>query len=160
MAWPGLGSWIERRAFRSPRDTALRTLDGELSYEAFRRSVRSVAGRLRAEGVSAGDRVAFHGENHPLALASLFAARSVGAIWVPILATRRESEVVSILRDSTPRALIRAHPETHPETDVLELSAEELAAAPEAAPQPAPTWSPAISRSSPTPRGAPAIRKA
>jgi fatty-acyl-CoA synthase len=117
MAWPGLGSWIERRAFRSPADAALRTADGELSYEDFARLVRSVAGRLRAEGLSPGDRIAYHGENHPLALASLFAARSIGAIWVPILATRRESEVVSIVRDSSPRALIRADPDTHPETE-------------------------------------------
>src|SRR5947207_15674688 len=117
MTWPGLGSWIERWAIRAPADTAIRTANAQLSYEDVAGSVGSVAGRLLAAGVEPGDRVAYHGENHPLALASLFAARSIGAIWIPILAKRRESEVVSILRDSTPRVLIRAHPDTHPETD-------------------------------------------
>ncbi|MFL5766569.1 MAG: AMP-binding protein [Actinomycetota bacterium] len=137
MTWPGLGSWIERRAFRAPGDAALRTVGGELSYEGFAGVARSVAARLLAEGVSAGDRVAYHGDNRPLALASLFASRSIGAVWVPILATRRESEVVSILRDSSPRALIRAEPGSHPETDVLELSGEELTDAPPPPPLPA-----------------------
>lgn len=92
--------------------------------------VGSIAARLLQERVAPGDRVAYNGDNRPLALASLFAARSIGAIWVPILVTRRESEVDSILRDSSPRVLIRADPETYPATDVLELSAEELADAP------------------------------
>jgi fatty-acyl-CoA synthase len=108
MTWPGLGSWIERHAIRAPRDRALRTANARLSYEGLAGLVRAIAGRVLPAGVEPGDRAAYHGENHPLALASLFAVRSIGAIWVPILATRREGEVVSIERDSTPRADPRA----------------------------------------------------
>ena len=126
MGAPGLGTWIERRARRAPGDAALIVGGAELSYLELAARIRSFAAALTARGIAAGDRVAYHGGNHPAALVSVFATAAVGAIWAPIHPARPEDEVRVILRDATPRLLIRADPETHPDAGVPELEATGL----------------------------------
>lgn len=126
MRFPGVGTWIERRAVRSPSDVALVTEVGTRSYLEFAREIRAIAGLLERYGIGFGDRVAFHGQNHPAALSSLFASAALGAVWVPIHPARPEVEVRSVLEDSGARLLIRASPATHPDMDVTEVEATEI----------------------------------
>ena len=112
-----------RRAARSPSDVALETEDGSRSYADLAREIGAAAGMLRRRGIDVGDRVAFHGRNHPSALVSLFATTAIGAAWVPIHPARPEDEVRSVLEDSGARLLIRASPATHPDVGIPELEA-------------------------------------
>lgn len=136
MAAPGLGTWIERRARRAPNDVALLAAGTAFSNLELAGRIRSFTAALAADGIVPGDRVAYHGVNHPAALISLFAASAVGAIWVPIHAARREDEVVTILRDAEPRLLVRAEPDTHPDAGVDEVDGDDLVAADDDAPPP------------------------
>lgn len=141
MAFPGLGSWIERRAATSPSDIAL-IVDGDsLTYRRLADDVRRVVGILRGRGIGPGDRVAFHGRNDPAALTSLFGTTAIGAVWVPIHPARPDDEVRAVLDDAEPRLLIRARPRSHPETGVPELEAADLSGD-DHAPEPLPAWQP------------------
>jgi fatty-acyl-CoA synthase len=126
MGFPGLGTWVERRAARSPDDVALIAASGARSYRELAGDVRAMASELRRRGVGPGDRVAFHGVNHPAALISCFATTAIGAVWVPIHPARPEDEVRSVLDDSGAGWLVRASPRTHPDTGVPEVEAEEF----------------------------------
>jgi fatty-acyl-CoA synthase len=126
MGFAGLGTWVERRAARSPSSIALVTPDASRSYADLAREIRAAATMLRERGIGVGDRVAFHGGNHPSALVSLFATTAIGAVWVPIHPARPEDEVLSVLRDSDARLLIRASPATHPDAGVPEVEATEF----------------------------------
>ena len=126
MGFAGLGTWIERRAARSPSSIALVTADASRSYADLARDIRATATMLRRRGIGVGDRVAFHGRNHPSALVSLFATTAIGAVWVPIHPARPEDEVRSVLRDSDARLLVRAFPASHPDAGVPEVEATEF----------------------------------
>jgi fatty-acyl-CoA synthase len=132
MRFPGLGSWIERRAARSPNDVALIAEGTTRTYLDLATDVRAIAALLQRNGVGPGDRVAYHGTNHPAGLGSLFAAVSIGAVWVPIHPARPEGEVLAVLADAEPRVLIRASPATRPETEALVFEADELEGDPDA----------------------------
>ena len=123
MGFAGLGTWIERRAARSPESAALVTEDAARSYADLAREIAAAAAMLRQHGIGIGDRVAFHGGNHPFALVSLFATTAIGAGWVPIHPARPEDEVRSVLEDSGARLLIRASPATHPDAGIPEVEA-------------------------------------
>jgi fatty-acyl-CoA synthase len=126
MAFPGLGSWIERRAATSPSDIALIVDGSSLTYRRLADDVRRVVGILRRRGVGPGERVAFHGRNDPAALTSLFGTSAIGAVWVPIHPGRPEDEVLAVLDDSDASLLIRADPRSHPDPGIPELEAAEL----------------------------------
>jgi len=96
MGFAGLGTWIERRAARSQASAALVTEDATRSYADLAREIGAAATMLRQGGIGIGDRVAFHGGNHPFALVSLFATTAIGAAWVPIHPARPEDEVRSV----------------------------------------------------------------
>jgi len=110
----GIGSWIRRRAASAPNAAAL--VFGELvrSYGELAARVDRLAAVLRQRGVEAGDRVAYQGANHPLALESLFATATLGAVWVPILPGRSVAEVEHILADAGVRLLLRDGVEATP----------------------------------------------
>ena len=91
---------MERRAARSPSDIALIGDGRARSYLELANEARAIAELLQRNGVVRGDRVAFHGRNHPVALGSLFATAAIGAVWVPIHPARPEDEVRSVLEDS------------------------------------------------------------
>jgi fatty-acyl-CoA synthase len=126
MGFAGLGTWIERRAARSPASIALVADDVSRSYADLAWEIRAAAAMLRTQGIGVGDRVAFHGRNHPFALVSLFATTAIGAAWIPIHPARPEDEVRSVLEDSGARLLVRASPATHPDTGVPEVEAAEF----------------------------------
>ncbi|HEX6843843.1 MAG TPA: AMP-binding protein [Actinomycetota bacterium] len=134
MRFPGLASWIERRARRDGDDVALVTHAGVHTYRDLAGGAARVAALLQREGVRPGDRVAFHGVNDPLALTSLFGAARAGVVWVPIHPGRPEDEVREVLDDAGARLLFRASPDTLPDLDIPVVEAEGLNAGGEAPP--------------------------
>ncbi|MET7683564.1 long-chain fatty acid--CoA ligase [Streptomyces sp. NPDC005423] len=107
----GLGSWPARRARKTPHRTAL--VHGEVStdYRTLYTRTSRLAHALRARGVRRGDRVAYLGPNHPAYLETLFAAGTLGAVFVPLNTRLAAPEIAYQLADSGARALI--HDPTH-----------------------------------------------
>jgi fatty-acyl-CoA synthase len=133
MGHPGLGSWIERRAERSPNEVAVIARDVRRSYRELAAEVRAIAGRLARMGIAPGDRVAFHGRNDPSAPSTLFATAFIGAVWVPIHPARPQDEVAQILEDAEAALVIRAGPGSSPPADVPTIELDELASDPRSA---------------------------
>ena len=80
----GLGAWPERRWRISPERDAIWFEGRTTSHAGFAERVRRTASALAGLGVSAGDRVAWTGGNHPSALETLYACGQLAAIWVPV----------------------------------------------------------------------------
>jgi len=78
----GVGSWIARRARRTPDRAAVFHGDDRLTYAQLHDRVTRLAHGLRGLGVRRGDRVAYLGPNHPAFLETLFAAGTLGAILI------------------------------------------------------------------------------
>ncbi|MER6162287.1 o-succinylbenzoate--CoA ligase [Streptomyces sp. NPDC001868] len=102
----GLGSWPARRARKTPQRTALIHGDTRLTYgELYERTTR-LAHALRASGVRRGDRIAYLGPNHPSYLETLFAAGTLGAVFVPLNTRLAGPEIAYQLADSGAKALV------------------------------------------------------
>ncbi|MGP4007278.1 o-succinylbenzoate--CoA ligase [Streptomyces sp. 4N124] len=102
----GLGSWPARRARKTPHRTAL--IHGETTFtyaELYDRTTR-LAHALRARGVRRGDRIAYLGPNHPSYLETLFAAGTLGAVFVPLNTRLAGPEIAYQLADSGAKALV------------------------------------------------------
>ncbi|MFF4055670.1 long-chain fatty acid--CoA ligase [Streptomyces sp. NPDC001668] len=104
----GLGSWPARRARKTPHRTALIHGDTTLSYADLHIRVTRLAHALRARGIRRGDRVAYLGPNHPSYLETLFAAGTLGAVFVPLNTRLAGPEIGYQLSDSGARALVYA----------------------------------------------------
>ncbi len=104
----GVGSWISRRAQRTPGRVAIVCGGRELTYAGLDRRVAALAAALRGLGVRRGDRIAYLGPNHPAFLETLFAAGSLGAIFVPLNTRLAAPELAGILADSGAGTLIYA----------------------------------------------------
>ncbi|UUU26188.1 o-succinylbenzoate--CoA ligase [Streptomyces sp. DSM 40750] len=104
----GLGSWPARRARKTPQRTALIHGDTSITYgELYERTTR-LAHALRASGVRRGDRIAYLGPNHPSYLETLFAAGTLGAVFVPLNTRLAGPEIAYQLADSGAKALVYA----------------------------------------------------
>lgn len=102
----GVGSWIARRARRTPDRAAVFHGDDRLTYAQLHDRVTRLAHGLRGLGVRRGDRVAYLGPNHPAFLETLFAAGTLGAILVPLNTRLAAPELARHLADSGTRTLI------------------------------------------------------
>ncbi|MDX3842493.1 o-succinylbenzoate--CoA ligase [Streptomyces europaeiscabiei] len=102
----GLGSWPARRARKTPQRTALIHGDTSITYgELYERTTR-LAHALRASSVRRGDRIAYLGPNHPSYLETLFAAGTLGAVFVPLNTRLAGPEIAYQLADSGAKALV------------------------------------------------------
>ena len=99
----GVGSWIARRARRTPDRVAFVHGDDRLTYAQLHDRVIRLAHGLRGLGVRRGDRVAYLGPNHPAFLETLFAAGALGAILVPLNTRLAAPELARHLADSGSR---------------------------------------------------------
>ncbi len=104
----GIGSWIHRRRRKSAGRTALISSSGELSYETLADRIDQLTNALADRGVGKGDRVAYLGDNHPAFLETLFAAGTLGAIFVPLNTRLAPPEVRFALQDSASRVLVHS----------------------------------------------------
>src|SRR6516225_10745229 len=102
----GVGSWIARRARRTPDRVAVFHGDDRLTYAQLHDRVTRLAHGLRGLGVRRGDRVAYLGPNHPAFLETLFAAGTLGAILIPLNTRLAAPELARHLADSGSRTLI------------------------------------------------------
>src|ERR1019366_30421 len=80
----GVGSWISRRARRTPDRVAVVHEGRAPTYRDLQERVSGLAGALRGLGVGRGDRLAYLGPNHQAYLETLFAAGTLGAVFVPL----------------------------------------------------------------------------
>ncbi|QIY99623.1 o-succinylbenzoate--CoA ligase [Streptomyces sp. S1D4-11] len=104
----GLGSWPARRARKTPHRTALIHGGTTVSYaELYARTTR-LAHALRALGLRRGDRIAYLGPNHPSYLETLFAAGTLGAVFVPLNPRLAGPEIAYQLSDSGAKVLVYA----------------------------------------------------
>ncbi|MEV5383593.1 o-succinylbenzoate--CoA ligase [Streptomyces sp. NPDC052721] len=104
----GLGSWPARRARKTPHRTALIHGDRSVTYAELNERTTRLAHALRARGVRRGDRIAYLGPNHPAYLETLFAAGTLGAVFVPLNIRLAGPEIAYQLADSGAKALVHA----------------------------------------------------
>ncbi|MDV9168706.1 long-chain fatty acid--CoA ligase [Streptomyces sp. W16] len=107
----GLGSWPARRARKTPHRTALVHGGSSTDYGTLHTRTTRLAHALRTSGVRRGDRIAYLGPNHPSYLETLFAAGTLGAVFVPLNARLTAPEIAYQLADSGARILV--HGPTH-----------------------------------------------
>ncbi|WBO62079.1 acyl-CoA synthetase [Streptomyces camelliae] len=110
----GIGSWPARRARKTPDRIAIVHEDDEITYRALYQRVLRLAHALRALGVARGDRIAYLGPNHPAFLETLFAAGTLGAVFVPLNSRLAAVELAYNLNDSGSTVLV--HSAEHTET--------------------------------------------
>ncbi|MFI9005997.1 long-chain fatty acid--CoA ligase [Actinosynnema sp. NPDC053489] len=104
----GLGGWPARRALMSPDRTAIVHSGRSITYAELAARVDRAAHRLRAEGVRAGDRVAYLGPNHPSFVETMFATHALGAVFVPVNTRLAAPELDHVLTDSGASVLVHA----------------------------------------------------
>src|SRR6185312_13611517 len=102
----GLGSWPARRARKTPHRTALVHGGTTVTYGELHTRTTRLAHALRARGVRRGDRIAYLGPNHPSYLETLFAAGTLGAVFVPLNTRLAGPEIAYQLADSGAKALV------------------------------------------------------
>jgi fatty-acyl-CoA synthase len=102
----GVGSWTARRARKSPERIAVLHEGAELTYAQLHERVARLAAALRGLGVTAGDRVAFLGPNHPAFFETMFATWAAGGIFVPLNMRLAGPELAHHLADSGSQVLI------------------------------------------------------
>ena len=95
------------RAVRAhPDHTALVYYGRRYSYEEFWREAGRFAEQLRSDGIRPGDRVALYLPNSPLYPIALFGILRTGAIAVQISPLYLGDDLVTLLRDSEPWAIV------------------------------------------------------
>ncbi|KUO15683.1 acyl-CoA synthetase [Streptomyces dysideae] len=102
----GLGSWPARRARKTPHRAALIHGDTTITYAELHDRTTRLAHALRARGVRRGDRIAYLGPNHPSFLETLFAAGTLGAVFVPLNIRLAGPEIGYQLSDSGAKVLV------------------------------------------------------
>jgi fatty-acyl-CoA synthase len=96
----GLGSWIARRARVTPDNIAMTFEDQKLTYLELQQRVARVAAAFSSLGIRRGDRMGYLGPNHPSFIETMFAAWSLGAIFVPINFRLSEQDLLHIMNDA------------------------------------------------------------
>ena len=100
--------WLARRADLHGERAALEVPGGRvLTYAALNQRASQVARVLRGPcGVGDGDRVALLAFNDPAHFELLYGCGKAGAVLVPLNFRLAATEILAILRDCEPRALV------------------------------------------------------
>lgn len=104
---------VLRRAYEPRLDSAFLRVPGgtSLTYRDVEQRSASMAGALRARGVSVGDRVVVQIDKSPDAVALYLACLRIGAVFLPLNTAYTATEVEFFVDDATP-ALVVARPAT------------------------------------------------
>lgn len=102
----GVGSWIARRANMTPERVALTCEGVETTYAELHARINRLARALAALGLRKGDRVAYLGLNHPAAIETLFAAGTLGAIYVALNVRFSSTDLCHAINNAGCRALV------------------------------------------------------
>src|SRR5437016_486261 len=100
------GRWIQWWARTTPTRPAIVFEGQTITYRDLATLVNQLGHGLAQAGVHPGDRVAVLLANHPLYIASFFAASAIGARFVPLNTRLVRREMEFIIRDSTPKVVI------------------------------------------------------
>ena len=103
---PNIAATMLRRAELNPERTALIFEEEKILFSEFADRVLRQASLLRECGVCVGDRVGFVGFNQPGFLETLFAANSLGAIFVPLNFRLTAEELTFIINDAGIHTLV------------------------------------------------------
>ncbi len=98
-AFPGVGSWIERRARIAPGHIAVVHGATRRSYADVAERVARLSSGLHELGVARGERVGWLGERHPAFLETLFAVARLGAVFAPVNHRLPADVVAGVLDD-------------------------------------------------------------
>lgn len=101
-----LASWIDNWASHQPNALAIEFQGVGTNYEQLSTRVSATASWLHSNEIEAGDRVAWLGPNHPLAIELLLACSRLGAIFLPLNSRLLVSEHAWILEDAKPELLV------------------------------------------------------
>ena len=82
----------------------------EISYGALEAGAAHAAGRLIAEGVAPGDRVALQAEKSPEAIMIYLGVLKAGAVFLPLNSAYTEAEVSYFLGDAEPKVFVTDPP--------------------------------------------------
>ena len=104
--FPGVGSWIERRARVAPDQVALVHGTTRRTYAELAERVGKLSAVLRERGVERGDRLAWLGENHPAFIETLFAVAKLGAVFAPVNHRLSPSTIAGLLDDYSVKLVI------------------------------------------------------
>lgn len=83
----------------------------QISYGALEAGASHAAGRLVAEGVQPGDRVALQAEKSPEAIMIYLGVLKAGAVFLPLNSAYTEAEVGYFLGDAEPRVFVTDPPD-------------------------------------------------
>ena len=103
---PNLASTLLRRARLNPERMALIFEEQQIGFAEMADRVRRQATLLKQNGVCVGDRVGFLGFNHPALLETLYAANTLGAIFVPLNFRLTGEELTFIVNDAGIHTLV------------------------------------------------------
>ena len=103
---PNIAAAMLRRAALNPERVALIFESEECLFGEFADRVRRQATLLRDGGICVGDRVGFVGFNQPAFLETLFAANTLGAIFVPLNFRLTAEELTFIINDAGIHTLV------------------------------------------------------
>jgi len=106
-----LAGIVRARAQVSPERPAIIEPDRSTSFAELDRRSSQVAHALRAQGVSAGDRVAYLGVNSPAFLEVFYATAKLGAILTALNHRLAPGEISQILADAEPKVLVQGRGE-------------------------------------------------
>ncbi|MEU0314133.1 long-chain-fatty-acid--CoA ligase [Nocardioides sp. NPDC006273] len=102
----GIFEIIERQAGLRP-DVAALAFDGQAwTWTELHDRILRLAGALRSEGVTEGDRIAFLDKNHPACLEMTFAASLLGAAHAVVNFRLSQEELAYVIADSAAEILI------------------------------------------------------
>ncbi|MCY3878593.1 MAG: long-chain-fatty-acid--CoA ligase [Rhodobacteraceae bacterium] len=91
----------------APDRTAIWYYGNRITYDALAVEVRSLAGFLHHRlGIRSGDRVAIYMQNAPQFVVAYYAILAANAVIVPVSPMCRRAELLHIIQDSGPRAII------------------------------------------------------
>jgi len=101
-----LASILRRVCERAGENPAITYEDRTRSYRELETHVAQLAAHFKSQGVRKGDRIGYVGQNHPAFLETLFAAASLGAIFVPLNFRLSGEELEYIINDASLHHLV------------------------------------------------------
>ncbi|WP_224274617.1 non-ribosomal peptide synthetase [Streptomyces sp. LS1784] len=119
----GVYQLFAEQAAARPDSVAISHQDGPTSYRELQQQAEELARWLRAQGVSAGSRIAFLLEKTPRLLAVVLAIVRLGACYVPIDPSTPAERRAFLLADSGARLLVTEDPRVSADIPVFDLTA-------------------------------------
>ena len=101
-----LGEWFQRLVRRDPDQSIISFGHKTWSRRELSDHVAALSEQLVGQGIRQGHRVGYIGLDHPVLLVTLFAATSIGAIFVPLNSRLADEELATIVGDAGIRTLL------------------------------------------------------